>query len=44
MDERTLGTGGLKVSAIGLGGMGMGQSCGPNPGDRAAARVLAVVA
>ena len=44
MDERTLGTGGLKVSAIGLGGMGTGQSYGPNAGDRAAERVLAVVA
>jgi len=32
---RTLGQG-LKVSAIGLGAMGMSQSYGPNPGDRGA--------
>ncbi|RKE06246.1 aldo/keto reductase [Catellatospora citrea] len=34
MDKRTLGTGGLEVSAMGLGCMGMSQSYGPNPGDR----------
>ncbi|GAA1378913.1 aldo/keto reductase [Catellatospora chokoriensis] len=34
MDKRTLGTGGLEVSAVGLGCMGMSQSYGPNPGDR----------
>lgn len=33
MHTRTLGQG-LKVSAIGLGAMGMSQSYGPNPGDR----------
>ena len=32
MDTRTLG--GLEVSAIGFGCMGMSQSFGPNPGDR----------
>jgi Aldo/keto reductase family len=31
--ERTLGQG-PRVSAAGLGCMGMSQSCGPNPGDR----------
>ncbi|MGO4105094.1 aldo/keto reductase [Leifsonia sp. YAF41] len=34
MHTRTLGQG-LQVSAIGLGAMGMSQSYGPNPGDRA---------
>jgi aryl-alcohol dehydrogenase-like predicted oxidoreductase len=33
MHVRTLGQG-LRVSAIGLGAMGMSQSYGPNPGDR----------
>ncbi|WP_129338519.1 aldo/keto reductase [Cellulomonas endophytica] len=35
MHVRTLGQG-LRVSAVGLGAMGMSQSYGPNPGDRAA--------
>jgi aryl-alcohol dehydrogenase-like predicted oxidoreductase len=35
MHTRTLGQG-LRVSAIGLGAMGMSQSYGPNPGDRTA--------
>ncbi len=35
MDKRILGSGGLEVSAIGFGAMGMSQSYGPNPGDRA---------
>ena len=35
MDTRTLGSGGLPVSALGFGCMGMSQSFGPNPGDRA---------
>ncbi len=34
MEKRTLGSGGLRVSAIGFGCMGMSQSYGPNPGDR----------
>jgi aryl-alcohol dehydrogenase-like predicted oxidoreductase len=34
MEKRVLGSGGLKVSAIGFGCMGMSQSYGPNPGDR----------
>ena len=34
MNKRTLGAGGLEVSAIGFGCMGMSQSYGPNPGDR----------
>jgi aryl-alcohol dehydrogenase-like predicted oxidoreductase len=33
MHQRTLGQG-LRISAIGLGCMGMSQSYGPNPGDR----------
>src|SRR6478736_333623 len=33
MHTRVLGQG-LRVSAIGLGAMGMSQSYGPNPGDR----------
>jgi len=35
MDKRTLGPRALEVSAIGFGCMGMSQSFGPNPGDRA---------
>jgi len=34
MDKRTLGSGGLEVSTLGFGCMGMSQSFGPNPGDR----------
>jgi aryl-alcohol dehydrogenase-like predicted oxidoreductase len=34
VQQRTLGTSGLEVSAIGLGCMGMSQSYGPPPGDR----------
>jgi aryl-alcohol dehydrogenase-like predicted oxidoreductase len=34
MKKRVLGSGGLEVSAIGFGCMGMSQSFGPNPGDR----------
>jgi aryl-alcohol dehydrogenase-like predicted oxidoreductase len=33
MDKRILGSGGLEVSALGFGCMGMSQSFGPNPGD-----------
>jgi aryl-alcohol dehydrogenase-like predicted oxidoreductase len=33
MEKRVLGSGGLKVSALGFGCMGMSQSFGPNPGD-----------
>ena len=35
MDKRVLGSGRLEVSALGFGCMGMSQSFGPNPGDRA---------
>ena len=35
MDKRILGSTGLEVSALGFGCMGMSQSFGPNPGDRA---------
>src|ERR1700761_7767500 len=34
MEKRVLGSGGLEVSAIGFGCMGMSQSFGPTPGDR----------
>ena len=34
MDKRRLGSGGLEVSALGFGCMGMSQNFGPNPGDR----------
>jgi aryl-alcohol dehydrogenase-like predicted oxidoreductase len=34
MEKRVLGTGGLEVSALGFGCMGMSQNFGPNPGDR----------
>jgi aryl-alcohol dehydrogenase-like predicted oxidoreductase len=34
MEKRILGSGGLEVSALGFGCMGMSQSFGPNPGDR----------
>jgi aryl-alcohol dehydrogenase-like predicted oxidoreductase len=34
MDKRILGSGGLEVSALGFGCMGMSQSFGPNPGNR----------
>jgi aryl-alcohol dehydrogenase-like predicted oxidoreductase len=34
MEKRILGAGGLEVSALGFGCMGMSQSFGPNPGDR----------
>ena len=35
MDKRVLGSRGLEVSSLGFGCMGMSQSYGPNPGDRA---------
>ena len=38
MQKRTPGISGLKVSAIGLGCIGMSQSYGPPSGDRQAAR------
>jgi aryl-alcohol dehydrogenase-like predicted oxidoreductase len=34
METRNLGSGGLEVSALGFGCMGMSQSFGPNPGNR----------
>jgi aryl-alcohol dehydrogenase-like predicted oxidoreductase len=34
LERRSLGSGGLEVSALGFGCMGMSQSFGPNPGDR----------
>ena len=34
MEKRILGSGGLEVSALGFGCMGMSQTFGPNPGDR----------
>jgi len=34
MEKRILGSGGLEVSALGFGCMGMSQSFGPNPGGR----------
>ena len=34
MEKRVLGSGGLEVSVLGFGCMGMSQSFGPNPGDR----------
>jgi aryl-alcohol dehydrogenase-like predicted oxidoreductase len=34
MEKRVLGSGGLEVSALGFGCMGMSQGFGPNPGDR----------
>jgi aryl-alcohol dehydrogenase-like predicted oxidoreductase len=34
MDKRILGSGGLEVSALGFGCMGMSQSFGSNPGNR----------
>ena len=34
MKKRILGSGGLEISALGFGCMGMSQSFGPNPGDR----------
>src|ERR671933_1646189 len=35
MEKRVLGSAGLQVSALGFGCMGMSQSFGPNPGERA---------
>lgn len=34
MEKRILGSGGLEVSALGFGCMGMSHGFGPNPGDR----------
>lgn len=40
MDKRTLGQGGLEVSAMGLGCMGMSFGYGPTPDENAMIRVL----